>query len=38
MLTGDNRHVAKVIGEQVGVDEVFSEVLPDEKSRAYRSA
>ncbi|MGR5093595.1 heavy metal translocating P-type ATPase [Vibrio maritimus] len=32
MLTGDNRHVAKVIGEQVGVDEVFSEVLPDEKA------
>ncbi|GAL32971.1 copper-translocating P-type ATPase [Vibrio maritimus] len=32
MLTGDNQHVASVIGEQLGIDEVISEVLPDEKA------
>ena len=31
MLTGDNEKTAKVIGEQVGVDEVIAEVLPDGK-------
>jgi Cu+-exporting ATPase len=32
MLTGDNQYVANVIGEQLGIDDVISEVLPDEKA------
>jgi heavy metal translocating P-type ATPase len=31
MLTGDNESVAKSIGEQVGVDEVFFNLLPEQK-------
>ncbi len=31
MLTGDNESVAKTIGEQVGVDEVFFNLLPEQK-------
>lgn len=31
MLTGDNESVAKTIGEQVGVDEVFFGLLPEQK-------
>ena len=31
MLTGDNRQVAAEIGRQSGVDEVFSELLPQDK-------
>ncbi len=36
MMTGDNRKTAQAIGEQVEVDEVLSEVLPDGKSEAIR--
>ena len=32
MLTGDNAQTAKAIGTEVNVDEVFAEVLPEEKS------
>ena len=32
MLTGDNKQVAKWVSEQIGLDEYFAEVLPDEKS------
>lgn len=32
MLTGDNRQVAQYVGNQVGVDEVYAEVLPHEKA------
>ncbi len=34
MLTGDNERTAKVIGAQVGVDEVIAGVLPDGKAQA----
>jgi Cu+-exporting ATPase len=32
MLTGDNPQTAKTIADEVGIDEVYSEVRPDEKS------
>jgi P-type Cu2+ transporter len=32
MLTGDNRQVAKWVAEEVGIEEYFSEVLPENKS------
>ncbi len=31
MLTGDSKYVAKNIGEKLGIDTVFAELLPDEK-------
>ncbi len=36
MLTGDNAHTAKCIGEAVGVDEIISEVLPTEKAQVVQ--
>lgn len=36
MLTGDNRRTAEVIGKQVGVDDVISDVLPDGKEGVIR--
>ena len=31
LLTGDNKQVAKKLGNDLGVDEIFSELLPQEK-------
>ena len=32
MVTGDNRRTAEAIGRMMGLDQVFSEVLPDQKA------
>jgi Cu2+-exporting ATPase len=31
MITGDARQVARAVGDRLGVDEVFAEVLPEDK-------
>lgn len=36
MLTGDNHNSASYIGELIGVDEVISNVLPDEKENVIK--
>jgi Cu2+-exporting ATPase len=32
MITGDARQVAESVGQELGVDEIFAEVLPEEKA------
>jgi len=34
MITGDARQVADAVGAELGLDEVFAEVLPEDKDRA----
>jgi Cu+-exporting ATPase len=36
MLTGDNRTTAKAIGDQLGIDRVEAEVLPEQKAEVIR--
>ncbi len=36
MVTGDNRRTAEAIGRMMGLDQVFSEVLPDHKAEIVR--
>ncbi len=36
MLTGDNRHVAKQVADELGLDDYFAEVLPHEKAERIR--
>ncbi len=36
MLTGDNRSAAQYIAQQVGIDEVIAEVLPQDKAKKIR--
>lgn len=37
LLTGDNRQVAERLGADLGVDEVYAELLPDEKVRTIKN-
>ncbi len=36
MITGDNERTAKAIADQIGIEGVFAEVLPEEKSEKVR--
>ncbi len=36
MLTGDNKLVAKWVSDEIGLDEYFAEVLPQEKAQKVK--
>ena len=36
MLTGDNQTTANAVGRELGIDEIFAEVLPDQKSAVIK--
>jgi Cu+-exporting ATPase len=37
MLTGDNENVAKAVAGNLGIDKVFSEILPDQKENIIKN-
>ena len=37
MLTGDNKHTANIVGEQLGMDCIFAELLPEDKALKVKS-
>ncbi|MFA5670159.1 MAG: cation-translocating P-type ATPase [Balneolaceae bacterium] len=36
MLTGDNRHTAAIVGQQLGMSKVFAELLPENKAEKVK--
>ena len=36
MMTGDNKTTAQAVADQLGIDQVFAEVMPDEKAEKVR--
>ena len=37
MLTGDNQHTANIVGEQLGLDGIYAELLPEDKAEKVKS-
>ncbi len=36
MLTGDNKHTARIVGEELGIDKIFAELLPENKAERVK--
>lgn len=36
MLTGDNKHTAKIVGKALGMDRIYAELLPEEKAQKVK--
>lgn len=37
LLTGDNRHAAQLVGDQLGLDEIHAQMLPEQKAAFIQS-